>query len=381
MFIRDRAMISREELSAWLHLLRAPGVGRATVRRLLAAFGSPQAALRAGEVALSAVVGPALASAVARAPGQHVACVDATWRWLESADPAAPRDVLTLGDPAYPENLLQTADPPLALYTCGRAALLSVPAVAIVGSRHATVQGLDNARAFARFLSANGHAVVSGLALGVDAAAHEGALEAPGSTIAFVGTGLDLTYPPKNARLANRIAHEGVLVSEYSLGTPPLASNFPRRNRLIAGHALGTLVVEATVRSGSLITARLAAEAGREVFALPGSIHSPQARGCHRLIQEGAKLVETGEDILQELHFPSGRARPHAPDTVKGAPPSVPADARLLDALGYDPATLDALSARTGWTVDRLAVRLLDLELAGHVERLPGGLVQRRGRA
>jgi DNA processing protein len=395
-------VLAREELSAWLWLLHATGVGPASSRRLLAAFGSPQAVLQAREATLRQVVAPDLARALGTPPPGHAALVAATWRWLETAEPGAPRHLLTLGDPAYPPALLQTADPPLLLYACGRIERLAAPSIAIVGSRRATPQGLANARALARTLSEHGLAIVSGLALGIDAAAHEGGLQGPAGSVAFVGTGLDHDYPASNALLAQRLRREGLVVSEYSLGTPPLAANFPRRNRLIAGVSLGTLVVEATVQSGSLITARLAAEAGREVFAVPGSIRSAQAHGCHQLIQQGAKLVETADDVLQELGLARTRpaegtaaARTRAPrppdeaskDTSKeasnapqgGAGPS--ADDSLMEALGHDPVTLDALAARTGWPLDRLSARLLDLELAGRLQRLPGGLFQRHDSA
>jgi DNA processing protein len=270
--------------------------------------------------------------------------------------------------------------------------LLSTPGVAIVGSRSATPQGMDNARAFARFISEHALTVVSGLAMGIDGAAHEGALEGSGGTVAFVGTGLDRVYPPRHAALMRRISEQGLVASEYPLGAEAVPQNFPRRNRLIAGVTLGTLVVEAAVESGSLITARMALEAGREVFAIPGSIHSPQSRGCHRLIQEGAKLVETGADVLRELRLgrddgartgrlssrrPSLFSAPAGPEEDEARAP----DAALMAALGHDPVTLDVLSARTGLPSDVLAARLLDMELAGRLQRLPGGLLQRRGAA
>ncbi|MBI3369445.1 MAG: DNA-protecting protein DprA, partial [Burkholderiales bacterium] len=235
-------------------------------------------------------------------------------------------------------------------------------------------QGLDNARALAAHFSRAGWTVVSGLAAGIDGAAHEGALDGPGSTVAVVGTGLDRVYPSRHRALAHRIAEQGLLVSEFPLGTPPLKQHFPQRNRIIAGLTRGTLVVEAALQSGSLITARMAAEAGREVFAVPGSIHSPQARGCHALLREGAKLVETAADVLEELgvHLPVSPTVT-APDVA----PSTSVDP-VLAVLGHDPATLDALIARCGWPADRLNAHLLELELSGQVARLPGGLFQRR---
>jgi DNA processing protein len=379
-------MLSREELSAWLRLAGTPGVGNDAARRLLAAFASPESVFAASEAARREVVGAPLALALSRPPDDHERQVATTWAWLHSPDDAAPRHLLVLGDPAYPPPLLQTADPPLMLYAIGRVALLRSPAVAIVGSRSATPQGLDNAREFAHFLSQRGLAIVSGLALGIDAAAHAGGLEGPGSTVAFVGTGLDSIYPRRNEALGRRIMRDGVMASEYALGMPAIAANFPRRNRLIAGLAKGTLVIEAALQSGSLITARMALEAGREVFAIPGSIHSPLSRGCHRLIQQGAKLVETGEDILQELLLEP--TRPAATPSADAAPGGDDAgaaldraDAALLAAMGHDPASFDALAARTGLPSETLSARLLELELGGRVQRLPGGLYQRRGRA
>ncbi|HEX7636983.1 MAG TPA: DNA-processing protein DprA, partial [Burkholderiaceae bacterium] len=308
--------------------------------------------------------------------------LDRTRRWLDGGTPAVPRDLVVLGDPRYPALLLQTADPPLLLHVHGRAELLSAPSIAIVGSRHPTPQGLDNARSFARHLGDHGLAVVSGLARGIDGAAHEGALASAAGTLAFVGSGLDQPYPPDHAELAARIAEHGLVASEHAPGTSPRPENFPRRNRLIAGVSRGTLVVEAALRSGSLITARMAVEAGREVFAIPGSIHSPQSRGCHRLIQQGAKLVETGDDILQELRLAEPvLARPEPTPSTAG--PAIPpgTDASLMAALGHDPGTFDALAARTGLPADRLSAQLLELELAGCVRRLPGGLLQRVGTA
>ncbi|MEP6504797.1 MAG: DNA-processing protein DprA [Betaproteobacteria bacterium] len=385
-------MMSREELAAWLRLAATAGVSRANARHLLAAFGSAERVLGADRAALLRLVDADTAQVLLRRDPRDTALLDTTARWLENASAVAPHDVVALDDPRYPPLLLQTADPPLLLFTIGRVELLSAPSVAIVGSRSATPQGLDNARAFARFLSEHKLTIVSGLAMGVDGAAHEGGLAGRGSTVAFVGTGLDQTYPRRHAELARCIGEQGLVASEYPLGTEPMAVNFPRRNRLIAGIARGTLVVEAALQSGSLITAQMALEAGREVFAIPGSIHSPQSRGCHRLIQQGAKLVETGEDVLQELRHPQRAATLAAtqpslfamatdePDGDTATAPVDP-DAALLEALGHDPSTFDALCARTGLPSDRLAARLLDLELAGLVQRLPGGLLQRRATA
>jgi DNA processing protein len=341
---------------------------------LLAAFGSPQAVLEATDPARREVVGPLQATALV-APSEGVeALIAATLAWLEAAGPE-PRAVITLGDPRYPRALLDAPDPPLLLYAQGRFELLQADSIAVVGSRNPTPQGTENARAFSSHLSHAGLAVVSGMALGVDAAAHAGGLEGDSSTVAVVGTGLDRVYPRRNLSLAHRIADKGLIVSEYSLGTPPLAPNFPSRNRIIAGLSRGTLVVEAALKSGSLITARLANEAGREVFAIPGSIHSPQARGCHALIKQGAKLVETAQDVLDELRPALAPPTPISQGALDLAPNTT--DDPLLTALGFDPVTLDALAARTGWPASDLSSRLLGLELDGFVARLPGQLFQR----
>jgi len=383
-------MLPRDELAGWLRLATTVGVGRASARKLLKALGSPERVLAAGDDTLRALCGPDTVHALRANAAVHARQVDATLHWLAASTGDAPRDIVVLGDPRYPALLLQTADPPLLLFTLGRVELLATAGVAIVGSRAATPQGMDNAREFARVLSHHGLTVVSGLAKGIDGAAHDGALEGRGSTVAFVGTGLDRVYPSGHGPLMRRIAEQGLVASEYALGTPAIPDNFPRRNRLIAGLTRGTLVVEAALESGSLITARLAVECGRDVFAIPGSIHSPQSRGCHRLIQDGAKLVESAEDVLRELQ-PGGapaRARLSPPQASLFAQAAEPdageadgPDAALHAALGHDPVSFDALSARTGLPADQLAARLLDLELAGVVQRLPGGLLQRRGQA
>ncbi|MCX8092384.1 MAG: DNA-processing protein DprA [Verrucomicrobiae bacterium] len=279
--------------------------------------------------------------------------------------------ILTLADAGYPQALLTAADPPVLLYAKGRIELLNRPACAIVGSRNATKQGEANATAFAAALAQAGLTIVSGLAAGIDAAAHRGALDEAASTIAVIGTGCDRIYPARNAELARAIAEKGVILSEFPLGTPPLPANFPRRNRLIAGLARGCLVVEAAKQSGSLITARLAAEAGREVFAIPGSIHSPQSKGCHALIKQGAKLVDSAQDILEELRWEKV-VDPAALPPVKEAETDP-----LLVALGGDPCDLDTLAERTGLAADALLASLLALEMAGRVAQLPGGRYQR----
>lgn len=361
------------EFDAWFRLLSTPGVGRGTARRLVAACGTPEAVLATPQPTLRQLVGEAVAQALCRPADDTETRLAAAHAWLGGG---TDRHAIALGDPRYPDALLQTADPPLLLYVQGEPRALQRPALAIVGSRSATPQGLANARAFARELAAQGWCIVSGLALGIDAAAHEGALDAASGagTVAVVGTGLDRVFPARHRALAHRIGAAGALLSEYPPGAPPLREHFPERNRLIAGLAQGTLVVEAALASGSLITARLASEAGREVFAIPGSIHSPQARGCHALIRQGAKLVETAADIVEELRGQRPLALP-APGAGSGASTD---DDPLLAALGHDPVTLDALLARTGDSAAALSARLLELELEGRVARLPGGLYQRQ---
>jgi len=374
-------MIDGDELAAWLRLVATPGVGRDTARRLLAQFGSPEGVLRASTAALRPFAGEATAAALAAEPEGFAELLAATRAWLAVSPAGEPggRDVLVLGDPRYPRTLLETADPPTLLYVDGRIELLQADSIAVVGSRNPTAQGVENARAFASHLSRAGLVVVSGLALGIDGAAHEGALDGQaasgtGGTIAVVGTGLDLVYPARHRTLAHRIASAGLLVSEFPIGTASRPENFPIRNRIIAGLARGTLVVEAAMRSGSLITARLALEAGREVFAIPGSIHSPQARGCHALLKQGAKLVDSATDILEEF----GPARPMPARRAGPVEPARPGKADpVLAALGFDPVGLDALVARTGMGAAELSARLLDLELAGRVARLPGQVFQR----
>jgi DNA processing protein len=366
-------VITRDELEAWLRLLESPQLGRESARKLLAAFGSPHAVIAASTAARREVVPLPRAAALAAPSDTLQPLVELTLKWLDQATDAVPRAVIALDDPRYPLALLDSADPPLLLYAQGRLELLQADAIAIVGSRNPTPQGAENARAFALHLSTAGLAIVSGLALGIDAAAHAGGLEGRASTVAVVGTGLDIVYPRRNLALAHRVAANGLMLSEYSLGTPSMAPNFPQRNRIIAGLARGTLVVEAALKSGSLITARLANESGREVFAIPGSIHSPQSRGCHALIKQGAKLVETAQDILEDLRPPAGGAQgdgyPRKIEPTMIDP--------LLEALGFDPVTLDALAARTGKGAADLSTRLLELELDGRIARLPGQLFQR----
>ena len=362
--------MNRDAWAGWLRLLLTPGVGNDTARRLLTAFGLPEAIWSHSASAWETVTSARVARALQTAPPALDAALDRLMEWLADDQ----HQVVTLADQRYPPSLLQTADPPLMLYVWGRVEALAHPRqLAIVGSRNPTPQGESNARLFARSLAEADVCVVSGLALGIDGAAHTGALEGGGTTIAVVGTGLDTVYPKRHEALARRIAEHGAVVSEYPLGTPPLAAHFPQRNRIIAGLSQGTLVVEAAVRSGSLITARLAAEQGREVFAIPGSIHAPQSRGCHALIRQGAKLVESAQDILEDLRL--------AEPVATGTAPPVTKEDSLLEAMGFDPVGLDALQARTGLNTATLQARLLELELDGQVDRLPGGLLQRSGQA
>lgn len=373
--------MEREELAGWLRLALTPAIGNVGARRLLSAFGLPHTILEQHAATLRDVVSAEQVSALARPPAHFQQQLEAAWQWLNAGGPA-PRRIVTLADGDYPPALLNTEDPPLMLYAIGEWPTAWPAAIAVVGSRNPTPQGLANARRFARSFAEADFSVVSGLALGVDGAAHEGALEgaAPGrlATVAVMGTGADLVYPRQHRELADRIAGQGVVISEYPLGTPPIAANFPKRNRIIAALSDGTVVVEAALRSGSLITARLAAEQGKDVFAIPGSIHSPQARGCHALLKEGAKLVETAQDVLEELRAPApvaDRSSEEAPASTAGEQP----DDAVLAALGFDPVSLDALVDRTGMAPASLQAKLLEHELQGTVARLPGGLFQRIG--
>jgi DNA processing protein len=353
-----------DRLAAWLRLTLTPGLGGETQRALLKRFGSPEQIYAASRSGLAAVVSEKAADRLLNT--DNAAAVDAALAW--AAQPGS--RILTLGDAAYPPQLLETPDPPTVLYVRGRVELLSRPCVAVVGSRNCTPQGAANAEAFARVLSEAGLTVVSGLALGIDAAAHRGALRGEGSTVAVIGTGPDRIYPARNRDLAHEVAGQGALVSEFPVGTPALAANFPRRNRVISGLARAVLVVEAAERSGSLITARLAADQGRDVFAIPGSIHSPLSKGCHRLIKQGAKLVDDARDVLDELGM--------LPPTAAGAPVgSAGASDPLLEQMGFDPCDVDALAERSGSAPEEIVAALLRLELGGWVASLPGGRYQR----
>jgi DNA processing protein len=354
------------DLAAWLKLSSTPGLEGSGLRKLLAVFGDPERVLATSRTELSRHVGPAAAAAIQEG-GRDEALATAA-AWLEEPG----NHVVTLADAAYPRRLLEIPDPPALLYVKGRPELLGRPALAVVGSRQATAQGLINAESFARAFSDAGLTVVSGLALGVDAAAHRGGLAGAASSLAVLGTGADIVYPARNRELAHELAARGALISEFPLGTRALPTHFPRRNRLISGLALGCLVVEAAADSGSLITARLAAEQGREVFAIPGSIHSPLAKGCHALIKQGAKLVESAGDVLEELRLPAPAARAASADAVDD-----PRAAAVLAALGHDPGNADTLAARCGFSAADTAALLTRLELEGRIAALPGGLFQR----
>lgn len=351
-----------EELASWIALGLIPGLGGESQRRLLQVFKSPTNIFSAPQHALRQVVKPAQAEAIAN--GADEAELETARAWLEDAS----NGIVTLADAEYPQALLNLPDPPVLLYVKGRRELLNRPTLAVVGSRSATAQGVRNAEAFSKAASEAGLCIASGMAQGIDAAAHIGGLGGQGSSIAVVGTGLDKVYPAANRDLAHRLAAQGAIISEFPLGTPPLAANFPRRNRIISGLSLGCLVVEASLQSGSLITARLAAEQGREVFAIPGSIHAPQAKGCHFLIKQGAKLVESAQDILEELvGYTTAAATPQAAAAVHP----------LLNHLGFDPVDIDTLATNCGLTIDALSAILLQLELEGSISTLPGGLYQR----
>lgn len=363
-------MTDKDRLQAWLILSHAPGVGPRSVDRLIERFGDPTRILAAGRSELQdAGLKPVVADAVLN-PRQAAADADLQWAEQDGAH------ILARDDPRYPPLLAQLPGAPILLYVHGDPAVLSDPMLAMVGSRNPTATGRETTRAFARYLAACGLTIASGLAIGIDGAAHEGALE-KGRTLAVLGTGPDRVYPATHRDLARRIAENGALVTEYPPGSIAASRNFPRRNRIISGLSLGTLVTEAALKSGSLITARYAIEQGREVFAIPGSIHNPLARGCHSLIRNGAKLVETAADILEELapvlgSFTPTTARPEVAG-ASGAPGRDAEYRRLLDALGHDPLSPDELIRRSGLPAKSVASMLLLLELEGSVSSCPGG--------
>jgi DNA processing protein len=353
-------------LASWLQLTLTPGLGATALRTMLRQFGLPQAIVQKKRSELAAYASPEALAALDSAQVQQAVARSLEWA-------AAPgHSIITLADEAYPRTLLEIPDPPALLYAAGRTELLRCPAFAIVGSRNASAQGVRNAETFAKALSDAGLTIVSGLALGIDAAAHRGGLAGSGATIAVLGTGIDIVYPRLNTALAAQIAQAGLLISEFAPGTPPAAQNFPRRNRLISGLAQGCLVVEAALASGSLITARTAADQGREVFAIPGSIHSPLSKGCHALIKLGAKLVESADDILAEL----GGFRPSGFASTTSVQAST-AENGLLRHMGHDPVDIDSLCARAGLSAEQVSSELLRLELDGRITLLPGGLYQR----
>ena len=364
---------TQHELHSWLNLTLPAGIGPRKQQDLLRAFGSPDAIFAAGLSAVTGIIGIKLAQSLFDGINNEAqqTLITQTLTWLH--EPA--HHIVTLADRDYPQRLLESSDPPSLLYVNGDPAYLNRAAIGVVGSRNATPQGIENALAFSRVLADAGFTIISGLALGIDAAAHEGALrsEAPSGTIAVIGTGIDRVYPASNKKLAHIITGKGCIISEFPLGTAATASNFPRRNRLIAGLSQACLVVEAAPASGSLITARLAGELGRDLFAIPGSIHAPQYKGCHALIKQGAKLVECAQDILEEL-------RPQSTNnviTATEAPADNPAHTPLIAALGHDPSTLDQLISRSGLTADVVLAMLTELSLEGIVTNLPGGRYQR----
>ena len=355
--------IPADDARDWIGLSLIAGLGGEAFRRLLSAFGTPQQIYATPVSALRQYVSTDIAGRIADGPDEQA--LAPALAWLQQPG----NQLVTLGDAAYPQALLEIPDPPPLLYVKGSTAYLNRPTIAVVGSRNASPQGMKNAEAFAQALSESGWCIASGMALGVDGAAHRGALRGPGSTIAVVGTGLDIVYPARHRELAHEISEKGVMISEFRLGEPSKASNFPRRNRIISGLAQGVLVVEANLESGSLITARLAGDQGREVFAIPGSIHSPLSKGCHRLIKQGAKLVDSIRDILEELAgAPIYQASPEAPENTVHP---------LLDQMGYEAVTTDTLIQRSGLTSDQVSAMLLTLELEGKVASLPGGCYQR----
>ncbi|MFA5663083.1 MAG: DNA-processing protein DprA [Castellaniella sp.] len=408
-----------DELRAWLRLGAIPGVGPATIHKLLKALHTPEAVFTASLSQLAALVGADLALQLRQPPD---AGLDALFERTQAWQAQPGHHLLTWADAEYPSALLKTSVAPPLLYASGDLACLQRPMLAIVGARHPTAEGEYNAHAFAEYLAAQGWCIVSGLARGIDGAAHRGALQAGGGgTLAILGTGIDRVYPASHRELAHRIAHEGLLLSQFPLGARGLRHHFPQRNHVVAALARGVLVVEAAEHSGSLITARAAAELNHEVFAIPGSIHSPLSHGCHALIRQGAKLVESALDILEEwpehaaqaperaaragahdadppgaaqraaLHTAGVRARPDdgitTPDIgeqetdalQEGLPAGLDDDAAaVLYALAHQPRDVDFLQARLGWPLDRLQSQLTRLELAGHLVRTDDGRVQRR---
>ena len=367
-------MTTHADDALFLRLTLVRGVGAVTTHKLLSQLGDIGAVFSANHTTLSHIVGNDLARKIAAAPDAETQTkIDEALAWLGAN---ADHHLLTWAHPSYPKALLESGDAPLAIYAKGRIELLRNRAIAMVGSRNCSQGGADTAETFAKAFAERAITVVSGMALGIDAASHVGALRASGgdcgSTIAVIGTGIDRVYPARNKVLAHSIAELGLMLSEYPLGTPPLPANFPKRNRIISGLSLGVLVVEASMQSGSLITARMAGEQGREVFAIPGSIHSTFHKGCHHLIKQGAKLVETANDVLDELRLES------VASIVKTTPENSIAIG-LLKFIEHTPVDVDTLVARSNMPVEHIVTELTMLELDGRIEQLPGGRWQRRG--
>ncbi len=360
----DMDSSARQELALWVALCNIHGLGNQGVCQLLKAFGEPKSVFAASYSQLRQIVPDSVAEKISSGPDE--ASTQATLAWLQDEQ----NHLVTLADPAYPKALLEIPDPPPLLYAKGQTRWLNTPGIAVVGSRNASPQGEKNAEDFSQSLANHGYTIISGMALGIDGAAHRGALKANGATIAVVGTGLDIVYPARHRDLAHQIAEHGLIISEFPLGTPSKAHHFPRRNRIISGLSIGCLVVEANIQSGSLITARLAAEQGREVFAIPGSIHSPVSKGCHQLIKQGAKLVDNIQDVVDEL---GGTSRENIFTELQTTTETNP----LLDSMGFEPITMEALIERSGLTSDNLSAMLLMLELENKVASLPGGRYQR----
>ena len=383
-----QADVDADDIALWISLSFIDGLGGQTLCQLLREFGSPPNIYQASHNQLRHVVSSAIASEIGK--GIDLVAVQPTLDWLQQDG----NHIITLADSHYPQSLLEISNPPPIIYAKGHVHWLNHPSIAMVGSRSATPQGEKNAEDFATSLANFGLCVVSGLALGIDGAAHRGALKASAEnsagTIAVVGTGLDIVYPAKHRDLAHRIVQRGLIISEFPLGTPSRPQNFPRRNRIISGLSLGCLVVEANIQSGSLITAKLAAEQGREVFAIPGSIHSPVAKGCHLLIKQGAKLVESTQDIIDELQISHSELNPPHTDnhqltpelestinTEKTNNESASPSNSLLSAMGHDPINMDSLIHLTKLSTDRLSAMLMMLELEGKVATVSGGQYQR----
>ena len=356
------------EKALWISLNSIYGLGSQAFFQLLKTFGSPTDIYAASHTQLKQVVSDKIVSEIKK--GVDEDSLTDSLDWLTRAN----NHLVTLADASYPKALLEISDPPPLLYAKGNLALLNQPSIAIVGSRNASVQGEKNAEAFASDLCYQGLCVVSGLALGIDGAAHRGALRTNGATIAVVGPGLDIVYPAKHRDLAHQIVERGLIISEFSLGTPSKPQNFPKRNRIISGLSLGCLVVEANLQSGSQITARLAAEQGREVFAIPGSIHSPMSKGCHQLIKQGAKLVDCIQDILDELDI---KAETSPSEPASFSPEQSLQNNVLLDIMEFEPMQLENIVNLSGLTVSEVSSMLMLLELEGSVASLAGGKYQK----